>query len=29
VLPTYTAMLTLQRIVTSRGHAPPYWERAA
>jgi UDP-N-acetylmuramyl tripeptide synthase len=28
-LPTYTAMLGLQAIVTERGHAPPYWERAA
>jgi len=28
-LPTYTAMLGLQAIVTQRGHAPPYWERAA
>ena len=29
VLPTYTAMLALQGIVTARGYAPPYWERAA
>jgi lipid II isoglutaminyl synthase (glutamine-hydrolysing) len=29
VLPTYTAMLALQRIVAARGLAPPYWERAA
>jgi lipid II isoglutaminyl synthase (glutamine-hydrolysing) len=29
VIPTYTAMLALQRIVTERGWAPPYWERAA
>jgi UDP-N-acetylmuramyl tripeptide synthase len=29
VLPTYTAMLSLQRIVTRRGYARPYWERAA
>jgi lipid II isoglutaminyl synthase (glutamine-hydrolysing) len=29
VLPTYTAMLELQRIVTERGFARPYWERAA
>jgi UDP-N-acetylmuramyl tripeptide synthase len=29
VLPTYTAMLALQRIVTRRGYARPYWERAA
>jgi lipid II isoglutaminyl synthase (glutamine-hydrolysing) len=29
VLPTYTAMLALQRIVAARGHAKPYWERAA
>ncbi len=28
-LPTYTAMLGIQAIVTRRGHAPPYWERAA
>ncbi len=28
-LPTYTAMLRLQGIVTERGHARPYWERAA
>ncbi len=27
--PTYTAMLALQEIVTRRGHAKPYWERAA
>ena len=27
VLPTYTAMLELQRIVTERGLAKPYWER--
>jgi UDP-N-acetylmuramyl tripeptide synthase len=29
VLPTYTAMLALQRIVAARGLAKPYWERAA
>jgi UDP-N-acetylmuramyl tripeptide synthase len=29
VLPTYTAMLRLQRIVAERGLARPYWERAA
>ncbi len=29
VLPTYTAMLALQRIVAARGLARPYWERAA
>ena len=29
VIPTYTAMLQLQRILTSRGLAPPYWQRAA
>jgi UDP-N-acetylmuramyl tripeptide synthase len=29
VLPTYTAMLALQRIVADRGLAKPYWERAA
>jgi len=28
-LPTYTAMLALQRVVAERGYAPPYWERAA
>ena len=28
-LPTYTAMLGFQAIVTERGHARPYWERAA
>jgi len=28
VLPTYTAMLELQRIVAARGLARPYWERA-
>jgi len=29
VLPTYTAMLALRRIVAERGHVPQYWERAA
>ncbi len=29
VLPTYTAMLALQRIVAARGLARPYWERSA
>ncbi|HZQ88734.1 MAG TPA: MurT ligase domain-containing protein [Gaiellaceae bacterium] len=29
LLPTYTAMLGFQRIVSARGHAVPYWERAA
>jgi UDP-N-acetylmuramyl tripeptide synthase len=29
VLPTYTAMLALRRIVARRGHVRPYWERAA
>ena len=29
VLPTYTAMLALRRIVADRGHVPPYWEQAA
>ncbi len=29
VIPTYTAMLGLRRIVTDRGFARPYWERAA
>ena len=28
VLPTYTAMLALQRIVAERGLVAPYWERA-
>ena len=28
VIPTYTAMLALQRILTTRGLAPPYWQRA-
>jgi UDP-N-acetylmuramyl tripeptide synthase len=28
LLPTYTAMLGLQRILASRGLAKPYWERA-
>jgi UDP-N-acetylmuramyl tripeptide synthase len=29
VLPTYTAMLALRKIVVGRGHVRPYWERAA
>jgi UDP-N-acetylmuramyl tripeptide synthase len=29
LLPTYTAMLALQRIVAERGLAKRYWERAA
>jgi lipid II isoglutaminyl synthase (glutamine-hydrolysing) len=29
LLPTYTAMLALRRIVASRGHVANYWERAA
>jgi lipid II isoglutaminyl synthase (glutamine-hydrolysing) len=29
VLPTYTAMLALRRLMTERGFARPYWERAA
>jgi UDP-N-acetylmuramyl tripeptide synthase len=29
VLPTYTAMLTLRKIVAGRGFVRPYWERAA
>jgi UDP-N-acetylmuramyl tripeptide synthase len=29
VLPTYTAMLGLRRIVAGRGHVAQYWERAA
>jgi hypothetical protein len=28
VLPTYTAMLALRRIVTERGYVRPYWERS-
>jgi lipid II isoglutaminyl synthase (glutamine-hydrolysing) len=29
VLPTYTAMLALRKIVADRGYVRPYWERAA
>jgi lipid II isoglutaminyl synthase (glutamine-hydrolysing) len=29
VVPTYTAMLELRRIITERGFARPYWEQAA
>jgi len=29
LLPTYTAMLALRRILASRGHVAQYWERAA
>ena len=29
VIPTYTAMLGLQRLVAARGHARPYSERSA
>jgi UDP-N-acetylmuramyl tripeptide synthase len=29
LLPTYTAMLALRKIVAERGHVRPYWERAA
>ena len=29
VIPTYTAMLGLRRVVTDRGFARPYWEQAA
>jgi UDP-N-acetylmuramyl tripeptide synthase len=29
LLPTYTAMLALRRIVAGRGHVTNYWERAA
>ena len=29
VLPTYTAMLALRKIVAERGYVRPYWERAA
>ena len=28
-LPTYTAMLELQRVIADRGYARPYWERVA
>ena len=29
LLPTYTAMLGLQRLLASRGLTKPYWERSA
>jgi hypothetical protein len=29
VLPTYTAMLALRRLVAGRGHVSNYWESAA
>jgi UDP-N-acetylmuramyl tripeptide synthase len=29
LLPTYTAMLALRRVVAARGHVANYWERAA
>jgi UDP-N-acetylmuramyl tripeptide synthase len=29
VLPTYTAMLALRKIISERGHTRQYWERAA
>jgi UDP-N-acetylmuramyl tripeptide synthase len=29
VLPTYTAMLAMRRLVAARGHVTNYWERAA
>jgi hypothetical protein len=29
VLPTYTAMLALRKIIGELGHVRPYWERAA
>ncbi len=29
LLPTYTAMLALRRVVASRGHVKDYWERVA
>ena len=29
VCPTYTAMLELQKVLSERGHADPYWQRAA
>jgi hypothetical protein len=28
VLPTYTALLTLQEELSSRGHVEQYWERS-
>ena len=29
LLPTYTAMLALRKIIGELGHVRPYWERAA
>jgi UDP-N-acetylmuramyl tripeptide synthase len=29
ILPTYTAMLALRKIIAARGHVAQYWERAA
>jgi lipid II isoglutaminyl synthase (glutamine-hydrolysing) len=29
LLPTYTAMIALRRLVAARGHVANYWERAA
>ena len=29
LLPTYTAMLALRKVVAERGFVRPYWERAA
>ena len=29
VLPTYTAMLGLRKLIGELGHVRPYWERAA
>ena len=29
VLPTYTAMLAMRKIVAARGHVTNYWENAA
>jgi hypothetical protein len=29
VLPTYTAMLALRKVVGERGFVRPYWEQAA
>ena len=29
ILPTYTAMLALRKLIASRGHVAQYWERAA
>jgi hypothetical protein len=29
ILPTYTAMLALRKLIAARGHVAHYWERAA